>query len=177
MRSLILASARQVIGNQDRSTNQGEDSDFERSQHAANGDVYREACDDDKTAEETRRNEGAVARGCEYILLRRRIAQAHRHNSNTGVRKLTVPSHVFAEQTRPNSLQTLGHSRLANAKFRVAEAIAVHGGPSNPILTPFDAHGEISVATAPQARLRFNSLRCGNHTEFVRQSIRLTADA
>ena len=75
VRALVTAGAREEIGDQDRRHQPGEHADFERARHAAKGDIDRKARERGKAADQARRNEGAVARRRQRILLRRRVHQ------------------------------------------------------------------------------------------------------
>ena len=75
VRALVAAGARQEIGDQDRRHQPGEHADFERARHAAQGDIDRESGERGEAAEQARRNEGAMARRRQRILLRRRMHQ------------------------------------------------------------------------------------------------------
>ena len=100
MRSLIEAGARQIISNQDRGREPGENPDLERRRHPANDDVHRQTRDGEELPKRRGAIKSAVTRSRQRILLRRRM---HKCVDITPYRreKLTVPSHVFAEQTRP----------------------------------------------------------------------------
>ena len=81
VRAFVAAGAREEIGDQDRRHQPAEHAEFERARHAANGDIDREAGQRGKAAEQARRNEGAVARRRQRILLRRPDAPTRRHSS------------------------------------------------------------------------------------------------
>ena len=75
VRALVTAGAREEIGDQDRRHQPAEHAEFERARHAAQGDIDREAGERGKAAEQARRDEGAVARRRQRVLLRRRMHQ------------------------------------------------------------------------------------------------------
>ena len=73
---LVTSGAREKKGDQDRCHQPAEDAEFERARHAAKGDIDREAGERGKAAEQTRRDEGAMARRHQRILLRRDVHQS-----------------------------------------------------------------------------------------------------
>ena len=73
--ALVLAGARKEIGDEDRRDEPGEDHHFEQARHAAQRQIDREGGKRDQAAEQARRDEGAMARGRQRILLRRRMHQ------------------------------------------------------------------------------------------------------
>ena len=76
MGAFVAARARQKIGNQDWRNQPAEDADFERARYAAKSDVDRKARKRDKAAEQARRNEGAMTRRRQRIVLRRWMHQS-----------------------------------------------------------------------------------------------------
>ena len=114
VRAFIAAGARQVIDDQDGRREPGEDADLERSRHAANDDIDGKTCQRGKTAEQTRGNEGAMARRRQRILLRRRVHQ--RIDIIPYWREETHgPCHTSRRNRRAPKLacETLGHSQLS----------------------------------------------------------------
>ena len=75
MRGFIAAGAREISDDQDRRDEPGEDTDLERARHAAKDNIYGEACKRDETAEQARRDEGAMARSRQRILPGRWVDQ------------------------------------------------------------------------------------------------------
>ena len=75
MRALILAGAREEIGDQDRRDQPGEHDHFEHARHAAQADIDRERGQRHQAAEQPRRDERAMARRRQRVLLRRRMDQ------------------------------------------------------------------------------------------------------
>ena len=75
MRALILAGAREEIGDQDRRDEPGEHDHFEHARHAAQADIDREGGERHEAAQQPRRDERAMARRRQRILLRRRMDQ------------------------------------------------------------------------------------------------------
>src|SRR5664280_2316414 len=75
VRTYVTAGAREEIGDHDRRHQPAEDAEFERTRHPAHGDIDRKAGKRCKAAEQARRDEGAVARRRQRILLRRRVHQ------------------------------------------------------------------------------------------------------
>ncbi len=75
VRALVAAGARQEIGDEDRRHQPGEDDDFEQARHAAEGEIDRKARERGEAADQPRRNEGAMARRRQRIVLRRRMHQ------------------------------------------------------------------------------------------------------
>src|SRR6478672_2388528 len=112
MRSLIVPGARQIASNEDRHREPGENPDLERRRDPANDDVQRQAGDGAKTCEKTWSNEGAMTRQRQRVLLRRRM---HQRVDITPYRreKAHGPVSRLCNRRAPNSLQTLGHSRLS----------------------------------------------------------------
>ena len=94
MRALVVAGARQVIGDQDRRDEPGEHDDFERARHAAQGEIDRQRGERQQAAEQPRRDERAVARGRQRVVLRRRMHQRVDHtrgSARTGPRHSSTP--------------------------------------------------------------------------------------
>ena len=75
MRALVLAGAREEIGDQDRRDQPGEDHHLERARHAAHDQIDRERGERGEAAKQARRDEGAMARRRQRVLLRRRMHQ------------------------------------------------------------------------------------------------------
>ena len=69
-RALVLAGAREEIGDQDRRHEPGEDHDFEHARHAAQRHVDRKGRERAQACDQARRDEGTVARSRQRILLR-----------------------------------------------------------------------------------------------------------
>ena len=76
MRALVAAGARQEIGDTDRDHEPGEDRDLQRARNPARGEIDRKGGERDQRAEQPGRDEGAVARGRQRVLLNRRMNQA-----------------------------------------------------------------------------------------------------
>ena len=90
MRALVAAGARQEIGDQDRRDQPGEHQHFERARHAAQREIDRERGERDQAAEQPRRDEGAMARRRQRVLLRRRMHQRSRHSRESAANRPTL---------------------------------------------------------------------------------------
>ena len=76
MGAFVLAGAREKIGDQNRCDQPGKDHHLEQARDAAHAQIDRERRQRDHAAEQPRRDEGAMARRRQCILLRRRMNQA-----------------------------------------------------------------------------------------------------
>ena len=75
MGAFVAAGARQKIGDQDRDHEPGEHRDFERARDAPRRQIDRKCRQRDQRAEQPRRDEGAMPRRGQRILLNRRMNQ------------------------------------------------------------------------------------------------------
>ncbi len=75
VRVVVAAGSRQISDDQDRRHQPGEDPDLEHARHSAQYNVYGEACERGEAAEQTRRDEGAMARSRQRILPGRWVDQ------------------------------------------------------------------------------------------------------
>ena len=76
MRAFVAPGARQEIGDQDRDHEPGEYRDFERARHARAREIDRKRRERDQRAEQPRRDEGAMPRRGQRILLHGRMDKA-----------------------------------------------------------------------------------------------------
>ena len=84
-----------------------------RARHTTRGEVNGEACERGKAAEQSRRNEDAVVRRRQRIMLSRWVHQGVDIAPYWREKTHSPCLHVLMEQTRPRSPQTLGLSRLS----------------------------------------------------------------
>ena len=93
MGALVAPGAREEIGGEDRNDEPGEHDQLDRARRAARSEINRKRGQGDDAAEQARRDEGAMPRRGQRILLRRRMHQ-RLNIARTGANRPTIPTHA-----------------------------------------------------------------------------------